>query len=642
MKNHKNLALIIFIIMFFPLTVFATDYRAIRLGGENRILTAIEISKNAYEKSDTVILVEYDSPLDALLSTTISKRENAPILITSKKALSKDVKDEIQRLGASNIILVGIKNSFSENIEKDLSLLNISKISGQDPEEVAINIVKEVYGEKKDEIFLALGYGIFADALSIGSVSASRDIPLLLVDGKELSPLTIETLRDLNVKKVNIIGGPIAINSSVEDQLSSFGIDFERIYGSNREETAIKISNKYNPSPENIILANGYNYADAVTGGYLAVKKNASILLTRDDHLSTSTLEYLQNNRNNIYILGKEKAIGKIVESDILHLLNGHNINDEETTLKLPYKSITENDPTLEKGKRLIKREGIDGEKIISERLVRDEEEILERRLIGEKIVKKPIGEIVVIGSKEINIIKKEKLYFTSENTDLRESTTVKSKLLAKLPKGSHLDYISSIGAYHKISYKGKVGYLPSKLVKVSSGYKVNDTLIINKGYPLSSDFNPGINPEALSAFNKMKTDARKDGVTLNIFSDFRSYSYQVDLYKRYVKKDGQKKADTYSARAGHSEHQSGLAFDLGGSTYNGTEKFGEKKEGIWLAKNCCKYGFILRYPKGKDQVTGYTYEPWHFRYVGVDLANKIQASGLTLDEYFGGVKVSY
>ena len=116
--------------------------------------------------------------------------------------------------------------------------------------------------------------------------------------------------------------------------------------------------------------------------------------------------------------------------------------------------------------------------------------------------------------------------------------------------------------------------------------------------------------------------------------SGFRSYSTQKSVYNNWVKKDGKAKADTYSARAGYSEHQSGLAADLNhvGSSFDNT------KEAKWLEENCYKYGFILRYPKGKQDVTGYIYESWHFRYVGIPLATKLYNNGdwLTLEEYFG------
>ncbi|MBP3635279.1 MAG: M15 family metallopeptidase [Bacilli bacterium] len=159
----------------------------------------------------------------------------------------------------------------------------------------------------------------------------------------------------------------------------------------------------------------------------------------------------------------------------------------------------------------------------------------------------------------------------------------------------------------------------------------IDGILIVNKTYRLPKDYDPGkLNEDALNAFYEMRKDAAKDNITLWIQSGYRSYSTQSDLYENYVKKDGKEKSDTYSARPGHSEHQTGLAMDLNiiDSSFEGT------KEAIWIAKNSYKYGFIIRYPKEKENITGYKYEPWHIRYLGKEIAKKVYDSGLTLEEY--------
>lgn len=160
----------------------------------------------------------------------------------------------------------------------------------------------------------------------------------------------------------------------------------------------------------------------------------------------------------------------------------------------------------------------------------------------------------------------------------------------------------------------------------------IDGVLIVNKTYPLPSTYNPGVDSTAKAAFDTMAANAYSDGVSLYIISDFRTYDYQAGLYQRYVNRSGQAEADRYSARAGHSEHQTGLAFDL-----NSLEQsFGQTAAGKWLAEHCHEYGFIIRYPEDKEHITGYMYEPWHIRYLGVDMATKIYESGLCLEEYFG------
>ena len=160
----------------------------------------------------------------------------------------------------------------------------------------------------------------------------------------------------------------------------------------------------------------------------------------------------------------------------------------------------------------------------------------------------------------------------------------------------------------------------------------IKGILVVNKKYGLPKTYNPGENKEAKNALSKMQADASALGLSLKLISGFRTYSYQAGLYNRYVQKDGQAKADTYSARPGHSEHQTGLAFDVGQLK----DSFGDTPSGKWLAQNCHLYGFIIRYPEGKSHITGYKYEPWHIRYLGIDVATKVKESGLTLEEYLG------
>ena len=129
-----------------------------------------------------------------------------------------------------------------------------------------------------------------------------------------------------------------------------------------------------------------------------------------------------------------------------------------------------------------------------------------------------------------------------------------------------------------------------------------------------------------------MRAAAKEEGLTLKIVSGYRSYQKQDKVYHNYAARDGAALADRYSARAGSSEHQTGYAMDINSVR----QSFAETKEGKWLAAHCAEYGFILRYPKDKEAETGFMYEPWHVRYLGVELAQKITDSGLCLEEYLG------
>ena len=160
----------------------------------------------------------------------------------------------------------------------------------------------------------------------------------------------------------------------------------------------------------------------------------------------------------------------------------------------------------------------------------------------------------------------------------------------------------------------------------------INGILIANKTYPLPSTYNPGVDPAANAALQQMFAAASAEGLNLFVRSGFRSYSTQKSLYNSYVRRDGAAAADRYSARPGHSEHQTGLAFDIN----KANSSFAGSPEATWLAANCHKYGFIIRYPADKEAITGYIYEPWHVRYLGVETATVVYNSGLCLEEYLG------
>jgi hypothetical protein len=164
----------------------------------------------------------------------------------------------------------------------------------------------------------------------------------------------------------------------------------------------------------------------------------------------------------------------------------------------------------------------------------------------------------------------------------------------------------------------------------------IKGILIVNKTYALPSTFGSGLTTETSNSFAAMQAAAAAAGHNIYISSGFRSFASQTSIYNRYKANEGQAGADTHSARPGHSEHQSGLAFDLNTIT----QAFGSTPEGVWTAQNAHLYGFIVRYPQGKESITGYIWEPWHLRYVGVDVATELYTSGQTLEEYLGVTSV--
>lgn len=170
--------------------------------------------------------------------------------------------------------------------------------------------------------------------------------------------------------------------------------------------------------------------------------------------------------------------------------------------------------------------------------------------------------------------------------------------------------------------------------------YAPNDLAVPNIPLAATTSVEKQVRKETASALEALVAAGKKDGVSFNLQSGFRSYNFQTSLYNRYVQQQGQAVADTQSARPGYSEHQTGFAADLGSISNPQCDVeacFGETAEGKWLAANGHAFGFIIRYPKGMDATTGYIYEPWHVRYVGVKLATEMHNKNVaTLEEFFG------
>jgi len=142
---------------------------------------------------------------------------------------------------------------------------------------------------------------------------------------------------------------------------------------------------------------------------------------------------------------------------------------------------------------------------------------------------------------------------------------------------------------------------------------------------------------EAARALEALFLKAEMDGIKLYAVSGYRSYRTQKSLYETYVQTQGPEHAAAFSAEPGKSEHQTGLAMDVSGadSETRLEQSFADTPEGKWLEANCADFGFVIRYPKGKEAITGYAYEPWHLRYVGTEIAKEVMSRGLTLEEYF-------
>lgn len=226
----------------------------------------------------------------------------------------------------------------------------------------------------------------------------------------------------------------------------------------------------------------------------------------------------------------------------------------------------------------------------------------------------------------------KQATYFIDENLDryLNYIKEYPDKSVDEVIKSvnSNIDYEFYTNVTNTNLDDGKL-VLVNKYTKLDENYKPN---LVNMDSAYSYD-GMQMNSEAYEHLKQMINEAKKDNIKLYNISSYRSYYTQSTLYNNYVNSDGKEAADRYSARAGYSEHQTGLATDL--NTASSSAHFENTKEYNWLINNSYKYGFILRYPKDKEYITGYKYEPWHYRYVGIDAANYIHKHDITFEEYY-------
>ena len=206
-------------------------------------------------------------------------------------------------------------------------------------------------------------------------------------------------------------------------------------------------------------------------------------------------------------------------------------------------------------------------------------------------------------------------LYYVQNDGSLKDIAATRTTVAGESTTETTSNKVTSNGSYYSI--KGKY----------------DDIIIANKKYPLSPSYNPGEDATAKAAFVRLRNDMINQGFNVgHAYSGFRSYDTQKTLYQNYANRDGYAAADRYSARAGYSEHQTGLAYDLTDRSGNLLE---DKTATDWLNNNAYKYGFVVRYQPGKESVTGYMPEAWHIRYIGKE-AKEVYESGKSLEEYFG------
>lgn len=298
-----------------------------RLGGKNRYETSVEVSKKGWQNgSDYVLMANGDEYADALCAAPLAKKYDAPILLTSSKKLNEDVKNELKRLKAKHIIVIGGNGAISENVEDELKEIttDVQRIYGNSRYSTALEVAKKLGINNK--IVVTSGEG-FADALSIAPIAAQKGMPILLVGKGGLDSELKDYLKNAQIQKSYIVGGKGVINESCESVLPNV----ERISGDNRFETNIKIMEAFSDSInfENVYIAlgdgpTGKEFADALSGAAIAAKNSAPVILT-----------------NSIMPSNVERFIKeKISPSTRVMLLGGKSVVSDETYEKIKLSSV--------------------------------------------------------------------------------------------------------------------------------------------------------------------------------------------------------------------------------------------------------------------------------------------------------------
>ncbi len=259
-----------------------------------------------------------------------------------------------------------------------------------------------------------------------------------------------------------------------------------------------------------------------------------------------------------------------------------------------------------------------------------------------------------------IVIVVASSLFFTREyvSDSLQKSfTSIKEFVIEKIPFGKEddgealpekVETDETLTAGEEAEVKPIIDlndpfiFLVNKEVGVLDETYVPENLVVpDVAFSTPVDERKHMVKEAADALEQLFVHAKNDGITLHAQSGYRSYGTQQSLYNTYVRVNGEEAANTFSAKPGESEHQTGLAMDVTSDSVDNllVQEFGETVEGIWVREHAAEFGFIIRFGQGKEDITGYMYEPWHLRYVGVKHAKYITEHGLTLEEYLGVVE---
>jgi len=296
-----------------------------RLSGDNRYETSVEVSEKNFKSADTVVLASGQNIADALVASSYADIEEAPILLTNKNSISDEVLDEIERLKADKVVIVGGQSSISSSVESRLKKedIKVTRIAGSDRFDTSDKLSQEVsrLSKKSSQAILVNGYKNI-DALSVSSLATKEELPILLNGRNALNMSVKNRLKQINVNKVYIIGGNNSISSDVEKELKRMQISVVRLSGTDRYETSANIAKYAYKDFDEAIIASGENPVDALAASTLTGKKEAPILLTNRNKIPKSIKKIIEDmDIGKITIVGGENSITDNVMDDMEDML---------------------------------------------------------------------------------------------------------------------------------------------------------------------------------------------------------------------------------------------------------------------------------------------------------------------------------
>ncbi|VXC42672.1 conserved exported hypothetical protein [Bacillus sp. 349Y] len=471
------------------------------------------------------------------------------------------------------------------------SAYSLDRISGKDRYQTAVEVSKAGWKSGAKTVILVNGKDISEGAV-VAPLAKHLNAPVLYTSPSVMTAVTKKEIDRLKPQTIILVGSKKNLPDKVINKTIKAKV--KRIGGKDRYETAALIA-KQLPASNKAIVANGNALAEIMASAPYAAKNKMPILLTATNSIPSATKQALKGKKETVVIGGTTSITEKVKKQ-----------------LPKPKRISGNNQYTI--SAEIAKLMGSKKKTYIAK---------------GTSVVDALPASVLAAKNGGI-MLYVEKTYVSTSVKVVID----KNKLTQFTVIGGTNIIDSKVGAELKQPIEH---LLVNKKVAVGKDYKAVKLVEPKVKFSFSySDPKRLMDSRAVPSFEALMKAAWKDNVKLYAQSGYRSYDRQAELYNYYKRTYGEKYASRISAKPGTSEHQTGLAMDVTSPSvgYDLVEKFANTNEGKWVAKNAHKYGFIIRYPKGKENETGYAYEPWHLRYVGKDAAKEIYSKNITFEKY--------